>query len=272
MQMGVADSKPAEKAFAAQPANQRFPSLAEAIVKGEPLPDLPTPMCFSGACWGADETFGECALAVGHGLIHFMGPEDEASEKVKQDQESSLFWISGDLLSGDIVEGAWQLAGKKRIKGGQRTDAWESKVLASRRNYCQVRQAEAVYVVAWRMQKGKDPFTGREDVAENETPVMDIGGGTGWACQWYIDRFAEGGEDPSKCKLFLFHDSGPPWAQKEAPTYLKWSQWDCGGEKWVPMVGAPPPPGGLYAGIGGTILSEAARAAICALYNSSSKA
>lgn len=256
---------------------QELPSLADDIIHGRPLPSsLGLPVCLSGACAGADETFGECAMAQGHGLVHFLGPGDEewAGETARDTQTHAYFNVSAELLNGEVVERAWQLAGSKRVKGGHRTDGWESFVESkcARRNFCQVRQADSLYVVAWRAKPGSHPLTGKDEIGEDEAIVLDIGGGTGWACQWYVDRFAEGGEDPSKCKLFLFNDPGPPWALKDEATMGKWSSWDAVGQKWSPFwspfadTEAPPPPSGLYAGIGGTWLSPEATIAIHDLY------
>ncbi len=117
----------------------------------------------------------------------------------------------------------------------------------SRRNWFQVRRADAVYVVAYRSNPSP------------ETPRLDIGGGTGWACQWYIDRFLPGGEDPKKCKLYFYDDGAPAWpgCLKDLDTHRKWNQWNIELNKWEPVPGgSPPPPQGFYAGIGGTILDK----------------
>ena len=99
-----------------------------------------------------------------------------------------------------------------------------------------------------------------------ETPVLDVGGGTGWACQWYADRFEDGCEDPAKCRLYFYDDAGPPWALQDEITKGKWSCWDARNRCWAPLVGTPPPPEGLYAGIGATRLSVDAARAIESLY------
>eukprot|EP00443_Scrippsiella_acuminata_P032596 CAMPEP_0115366064 /NCGR_PEP_ID=MMETSP0270-20121206/104609_1 /TAXON_ID=71861 /ORGANISM="Scrippsiella trochoidea, Strain CCMP3099" /LENGTH=177 /DNA_ID=CAMNT_0002788817 /DNA_START=57 /DNA_END=587 /DNA_ORIENTATION=+ len=170
--------------------------------------------------------------------------------------------------------------------------------MAARRNFLQVRYADMVYVVGWRLEEGKDQFTGRGDVDPRETPLLDVGGGTGWACQWYVDRFADGvedpaqcrlfffddagppwarkdpategkwnTEDPAQCKLFFFDDAGPPWARKDPATEGKWNRWNVERKTWEPLEKKPPKPFGLYAGIGATRLSCRAESAIRGLYD-----
>ena len=101
-----------------------------------------------------------------------------------------------------------------------------------------------------------------------DTPVLDVGGGTGWACQWYADRFEDGGEDPDQCRLYFYDDAGPPWALQDETTKGKWSCWDVRNQRWAPVaLGSPPSPDGLYAGIGARQLSEGATCAIGRLYD-----
>ena len=47
----------------------------------------------------------------------------------------------------------------------------------SRRNILQVKEAGSVYAVGYRVPPDK------------ETPPLDIGGGTGFACECYVNRF-----------------------------------------------------------------------------------
>eukprot|EP00443_Scrippsiella_acuminata_P095549 CAMPEP_0115488108 /NCGR_PEP_ID=MMETSP0271-20121206/61302_1 /TAXON_ID=71861 /ORGANISM="Scrippsiella trochoidea, Strain CCMP3099" /LENGTH=1459 /DNA_ID=CAMNT_0002916181 /DNA_START=44 /DNA_END=4424 /DNA_ORIENTATION=- len=246
--------------------------LAAKIVFGKLDRDkLDLPMLLSGACDGADETFGEMAMQHKHRLVHFLGPGDEewASAKAKEKQSHAFQHVKAELLQDKVVSEAFDRAGESRVLGSQRTPDWRARVaeMASRRNFLQVRCADVVYVVGWRLQEGKDQFFGRSDIDPRETPILDVGGGTGWACQWYVDRFAAGGEDPSQCKLFFFDDAGPPWARKDPATEGKWSRWNPTSQKWEPLED-PPTPSGLYAGIGETRLSSRAENAIHGLFRS----
>ena len=99
-----------------------------------------------------------------------------------------------------------------------------------------------------------------------ETPVLDVGGGTGWACQWYVDRFEDSREDPGNCKLYFYDDAGPEWALQDETTKGKWSCWNARYNRWDALEGSPPAPHGLYAGIGATTLSKDAMHAIERLY------
>jgi len=227
-------------------------------------------MLLSGACDGADETFGEMAMQHKHRLVHFLGPGDEewASAKAKEKQSHAFQHVKAELLQDKVVSEAFDRAGESRVLGSQRTPDWRARVaeMASRRNFLQVRCADVVYVVGWRLQEGKDQFFGRSDIDPRETPILDVGGGTGWACQWYVDRFAAGGEDPSQCKLFFFDDAGPPWARKDPATEGKWSRWNVTSKAWEQLEEGAPKPSGLYAGIGATRLSSRAEGAIRGLY------
>mmetsp|Transcript_1849 Transcript_1849/g.4504 ORF Transcript_1849/g.4504 Transcript_1849/m.4504 type:complete len:413 (+) Transcript_1849:2-1240(+) len=205
-----------------------------------------------------------------HGLAHFLGPGDEewASAKAKENQHSAFEYVEKELLDGDIVSKALDKAAESRVLGSQMTKDWRDRVaaMAARRNFLQVRRADAVYVVGWRLAQGRDQFTGKSEIDPRETPALDVGGGTGWACQWYVDRFASGGEDPALCKLYFFDDAGPPWARKDPATEGKWSRWSTKSNAWETLEQDPPKPDGLYAGIGATRLSERAEIAIRSLY------
>mmetsp|Transcript_75178 Transcript_75178/g.190117 ORF Transcript_75178/g.190117 Transcript_75178/m.190117 type:complete len:572 (-) Transcript_75178:42-1757(-) len=256
-----------------EPAVQRHPhdGLADKIVSGGLIRSSDeVPMLLSGACAGADETFGEMALKHQHQLVHFLGPGDEewASEKAKQTQSHGFVHVKKELLEGTVVSEALKKAAASRVLGSQRTPDWKARVaeMAARRNFLQVRYADMVYVVGWRLEKGKDQFTGKSDCDPRETPKMDVGGGTGWACQWYIDRFEDGLEDPENCKLFFFDDAGPPWARKAPATQGRWNRWNVRAKEWEPLDKNPPKPSGLYAGIGATKLSSRAESAIRGLY------
>jgi len=249
----------------------RFPTLASDIIDGTlHMSGLPPTMLLSGACDGTDTIFGDCALEAGHSVAHFMSPEDVewTSARAKALQSDWFYLIGNDLLGGAKVTLALEKAVEHRVLKTQRTADLKEKVAASiaKRNYVQVRRASAVYVVAWRIAEGMDALTGRNPVGTDETPKLDIGGGTGWAAQWYVDRFDDGGEDPAHCRLYLFDDGGPPWARRDEATLKKWNVWDIRTHSWKPIGGMPPRPSGLYAGIGSTLLSEEANARIRALY------
>jgi len=249
----------------------QFPTLASNIVLGTlTMSSLPPKMLLSGACDGADTTFSDCALEAGHSVAHFVGPGDVewASVRVKALHADWIYHIGSDLLDSAKIADDLEKAGERRILKTQRTADWKERVaaMAAKRNYVQVRSASAVYAVGWRIAEGMDPYSGRTSAENGETPALDIGGGTGWAAQWYVDRFDAGGEDPAQCRLFFFDDGGPPWARRDEATLKKWSFWDLETQSWKPMDSLPPQPFGLYAGIGSTKLSEESSAAIRALY------
>ena len=256
-----------------QPPHLYAPDLAEQIVRAAlDRTSLPLPMLLSGACSGADELFGDMAMRARHRVVHFLGPRDLewASDKAKAEQEHAFFKVEKELLDGPIVSEAFDRASRSRVLGSERAKkGWEKRVadMSARRNFLQVRCADAVYAVGWRLQPGKDQFTGQKDIAREETPALDVGGGTGWACQCYADRFGEGGEDPRDCHLYLFDQGGPPWAREDSVTAGKWNEWNAQTGQWKPMMKeGPRKPWGLYAGIGATSLTDESETAIRELY------
>jgi len=110
---------------------------------------------------------------------------------------------------------------------------------------------QAVYAVAYRM------------LPSASTPRLDIGGGTGFACSFYTDRFKHGQEDPATCRLYLF-DEGTKLQDPE--TQQRWNAWDTATETWQPMTCLPPKPSGIYAGIGASRISPAGAKAIEELF------
>ena len=143
-----------------------------------------------------------------------------------------------------------QRAGSHRLPESSLVDGWEAKISASRRNFFQVRRASSVYAVGWRLCEGVNPLTFEPLPAGEQGQGIDVGGGTGWAFQFYIDRFGPGGEDPSSCRLYFFDNGGPPFARQDSRTSGRWSLWDVENETWLLLEGQPPAPAGLYAGIG----------------------
>ena len=117
----------------------------------------------------------------------------------------------------------------------------------------QVAAADAVYAVAAR--SNPDKF-GPGD----HTPKLDVVGGTGWACQFYIDRFEpRGTEAAAGCHLYFYDDgaAGYDGHLKDPATHRKWCKWDPLGEKWaaLPEGALPPKPTGVYAAVGMTRLN-----------------
>lgn len=252
-------SKAPEKAAIAENVQTRWPSLAYKIASGIPL-NIPQPMLLSGASVGADTIFGTYALQSGHNVVHFLGPRNEPSAEAVAQQASTLYRLCDELLDGDAVSADFERVGAARLLG--KNADFSAGILEwrdSRRNILQVRSADTVYAVGYRM----NPSV--------ETPGLDIGGGTGWACQAYVDRFGEGGgEDPKQCRLFFYDDGAPAWpgCMKDKATHRRWSSWDAVCHKWIPMSCEPPTPSGRYAGIGATIVDpEHGAAAIGKLYS-----
>ena len=204
------------------------------------------PLLLSGASPGADTEFGEAAMRLGHEVAHFLGPNNEPSPEATQTQTAKLLDVSDDVLEGEAVGSVFRKTVHTRF-AGDALDTADEDWKDSRRNVLQVMRADVVYAVAYR------------SLPEEGSPALDIGGGTGFACECYANRFrGDGGEDPSGCRLYLFDDGDPNWpgCLKDPLTHRKWSRWDSLQEVWSPLEGAPPTPSGVYAGIGSTRLTE----------------
>ena len=201
------------------------------------------PLLLSGASDGADTVFGAAALAAGHRAAHLLGPTNEPSVRAVED--FAVYRVDEGALDDPRVVCALESAAAARREA---PEAWE----ASKRNYLQVCRAGAVYAVGYRQ--------------PGDVPALDVGGGAGFAAQFYVDRFLDG----DGCRLFFFDDSPTDgWAGcKVVPaTHGRWNAWDVDRETWTPLARPPPRPSGVYAGIGATRLSRDGEAAIEALYN-----
>ena len=101
---------------------------------------------------------------------------------------------------------------------------------------------------------------------------LDIGGGTGFAAQFYLNRFNPdvnvftlcGSEDPETCKMYFYDDSDENWdgCSIHYETLHKWSVWNIYSDEWCPLENLPPKPSGVWAGIGSTKLSAKGKEAI----------
>ena len=215
--------------------------LAHLLLKGAHFPNEGifgildhVPILLSGASEGADTLFGAAAMRAHHGAVYVLGPRNQPSAQCAQQQQRGLYPVADTLLDSAAVSTPFEYAASARSVGPHGSQGTLEDWRDSRRNYLQVCGASVVYVVAYRLNPGP------------QTPPMDIGGGTGFACQMYIDRFApRGTEDPSRCHLYLFDDGAPGWpgCLKDPSTHRKWSRWDALRQAWraVPSADGLPP-------------------------------
>lgn len=240
-----------------QPVEHRYPNLCRDIIAGQyKHPSSEPPLCLSGASEGADETFGSAAMNAGHIVAHVMGPRNVPSQLCAATQADALYNVSDEMLNNPLITSA---LGKAIVVRAGIASRMTGAVEDCRRNYLQVRQAEACLCVAYRHERSADVMS-----------KLDMGGGTGWAAQWYVDRFKpQGPEDPAECRLYLWDDgnSSAPGCLIDPATHLRWNLWR--GDCWVPLGDGEAPPLSnfrIYAGIGATRLSESGQQAIHALY------
>ena len=155
---------------------RRWSGLPAAMLEGrrtakQMLRTKCTDVLLSGAAEGADTLFDEAASAAGHEVIHFLGPRNAPSEETLNTHPGSLFYLEDNLLDSQPVDDIvakvnrerFGLARSDRVSLASCAKTWRD----SRRNVFQVRCADAVYAVAYRLNPSPD------------TPALDVGGGTG---------------------------------------------------------------------------------------------
>lgn len=247
-------------AAAAVGAEQRWPRLAEQLLAHEPIgaSGIERPLMLSGAADGADTCFAQCALSAGHDVVHFLGPRNRPSKTAATQQAHCLYRLDDELLEGEVINEVFERI-LPCMASGEDVDAVRATWRDSRRNFLQVCEAQAVYAVGYR-ERGREVRCG-----------LDIGGGTGWACQFYLDRFVGESRNcgtPGRCNLFFFDDGSPevPSCLIDSSTFRGWSRWHLDDESWEPLAGLPPRPNNLYAGIGASMLSPHGIAAIHELF------
>jgi hypothetical protein len=242
---------------------QKLPSLIldppSGLLTPKDIWGADTPTVLSGACNGADTLFAAAALQQGHKVVHLMSSSSlKPDQAKKEDQERFICTIPDDTIDNPRVEAALDEVSDQRH---ERHEPWMTDIgkrRATYRNWFQTRRAKRVYVVGYR--------------AASSATALDIGGGTGWAVQFYANRFngvnsktGVDGEDRSQMVLYFFDDNAAPVPGKEA-THNRWSKWIPGKEglasegEWQPLDpkengGHPPPPSGVYAAIGGRRVS-----------------
>lgn len=183
-------------------------------------------VCTSGGAAGADIAWGNAARNAGHRVIHFSFEGHRTAALATE----RLVLNEKQLLMADpyLVQATINL---KRARIEKRTDFVKSLL---RRNWWQVRDAEACYAVS-RLHKGV------------------VAGGTGYAVQMFIDR----GLMSAKAGPWVFDQEVGVWYRWNR----SWNRWDA--------VDRPPVPEGRYAGIGTRELNKLGLEAIGGVYDGS---
>jgi len=182
-------------------------------------------ICLSGGAKGSDAQWGMNAGRDGQSVIHWSF-ENHKHHVAEQE----IVRLTQEQL--EVADEHLKLASKtlKRPWPGKRSLTVSSLL---RRNWYQVQWAESVYAVS-----SIDPIK------------QTVDGGTGWAVQMFLDRFARLAQfEPLPCYVY---------DQKQK----QWYQWIAG---WKPIDG-PPKPQGISAGIGTRELSDSGKWAIRNLF------
>jgi hypothetical protein len=181
-------------------------------------------ICLSGGAIGSDLQWGMNAGRDGQSVIHWSY-ENHKSDAPRQE----LIRLTQEQLekADSVLKRASRTL--KRSWPGNRSLGVKSLL---RRNWYQVAWSESVYAVAEIDHKGL------------------VTGGTGWAVQMFLDRFAkEAMFEP--LPIYVFD-------QKQE----KWFQWKAGWKE----IECPPKPSGVWAGIGTRDLNDAGKWAIRNLF------
>lgn len=183
-------------------------------------------VCLSGGASGADYAWGLAAQNANHNVIHWSFQGHRTS-----DPSSTIVLSKAKLeIANSFLERANQNLKRKWPTSNQ----FVNNLL--RRNYYQIQDVDAVYAVS--------------NLEESKT-MLNISGGTAWACQMYVDHWLYDRDDFDQCKLFLFDQRS-----------CKWLSWKWGWEE----IKFPPTPLGVYAAIGTRELNDAGLNAICRAY------
>jgi len=172
--------------------------------------------CLSGGADGADLEWGKWAKRRGHGVIHF------SFTKHKTQAVEDLYVLNEpELVAADPHCHLANLSLHRRFPAHQ-----PSITNLLRRDWYQVAHAHACYAVStFRIIPGATlPLS---------TVIQDVqvDGGTAWAVQMFLDR-----HHGKSCACYMFDQVLCHW--------FKWNGvgWEC--------IYEPPPPAGVWAGIG----------------------
>lgn len=192
-------------------------------------------ICLSGGAPGADEQWGMCAGARGDAVYHFS----YTGHRIRVPEAERVVLPDELLREADPHLERANSALERRLPYQKR-----GTINLLRRNYFQARDTGSIYAVAG---FSRDPS---DDLFSGFQPRMtckDISGGSAWACQMFVDRFAPGTPLP----LYLFDQVGGQWYEWKGAFFAR-----------MPM---PPIPQGIWTGIGTRDLNTTGKEAIRSL-------
>lgn len=192
-------------------------------------------LCLSGGAKDADLLWGEYAHRDGHDVIHwsFTGHKTRAPSQ-------HLICLTEDEL---------RMADPYCAQASHTLKRWfppRSKYVGDllRRNWYQVCCADSCYGISKFCTAGGSnlPATIRVPIDSMLDTQYGVGGGTAWAVQMFIDQHAG-----APCACYVFDQLA-----------CYWFTWDSGWRR----IYEPPPPQGIWTGIGTRYLSAIGRLAI----------
>lgn len=174
-------------------------------------------VCLSGGAKGADLAWGIAAEMAGHDVVHFVfeGHRSKARHAVVLSEDELRSADPFLKRANATLRRRWPVA-----------NPFVANLL--RRNWYQVRDADAVYAVS---SIGDDGL---------------VSGGTAWAVQMFLDRFAA-----TPCPAYVYDQAA--------------AQWYAWRSAWEPIE-SPPPPEGRWAGIGSRDLKTTGLEAITQVF------
>lgn len=141
-------------------------------------------MCLSGGARGADVTWGNHALNDGHEVVHWSFDGHKSYDK-----------DNTYILTAEELEEADEYLKEANLTLKRRLNFKKIHVMnLLRRNWYQVKYADSVYVVGTLNEKAQiyNPHDGHDTkyhITNTRDDRMGVNGGTGWACQMYLDRY-----------------------------------------------------------------------------------
>lgn len=218
------------------------------------LGKLTDDVCLSGGAAGADVTWGDNAFKAGHQVVHwsYKGHKSHDPDHTFLLDEEELSEANDYLIEANLTLKR-KLDFKKRY------------IPLLQRNWYQIKYADRVYAVGSLNEKAviynpHDGYDQKYHITNDRKDRMGVNGGTGWACQMYLDRYrrAYGEMD----FFMMFYD------QIKHELYNYSAQRGC----WMPIhLSAMGPivekPSGIYAAIGSRDLNGKGKAYIEEMYN-----
>jgi len=219
------------------------------------LGKLTDDVCLSGGARGADITWGNHALKKGHQVVHWSFKGHKSWDK-----DNTYILTPEELKESDIFLKEANVTMKRRLNLHN-----EHVANLLRRNWYQVKYVDSLYVVGSLNEKAiiydpREGYSKKYHLLNDRKDRMGVNGGTGWACQLYLDRYRRNyGEMDFN---LTFYDQIKQDIFKYSPKNGCWVSLNRGSVNRDVTT-----PSGIYAAIGSRDLNEHGAKFIENIYN-----